>query len=290
MKRSKSLLNLIGASTLFCFLVLATGCQKEDVSAVSYHHLNKSVSVEDQRAAERMRANLPEIGVWDNDRGLLYKFNLETRDFDFSTPNNGWNFSNPDDVQFVEYPEGGGIVIIPYTAFGANTGGTVIAGSSALDINYTFCFSASDEALGLDLFDFGGDFDGVSLVLGIAGNFDALAEGNVDEDSDFTDFFQGFAMYVVYDDEAQGSYDVLNWLEDLEEDPDFLADHSFSYVLDFTSGGGLYFSSDGTITVSGGSMTFSGEYLAIENFIFSLDDEEDLTFSYVTGYGTLGCN
>lgn len=290
MKRSNSLLNFLGASAVCCLILLASGCKKEQVTDVSYHHLNKTVSIEDQRAAERMREKMPEIGVWDNDRGLLYKFNLQTREFDFSTPNDGWNFSNSNDVEFVEYPQGGGIVVIPLASFGANTGGTVIAGSSALDVNYTFCFSASDEALGLDLFDYGGDFDGVSLVLGIAGDFDALAEGDVDDDSDFTDFFQGFAMYIVYDDEAQGSYEVLNWLNDLEEDPDYLADHCFSYVLDFTGGGGLYFSSEGTVNVSGGSMTYSGEYLAFENFIFDLDEEEDPTFGYVSGYGTLGCN
>ena len=159
-----------------------------------------------------------------------------------------------------------------------------------MDIDFTFCFAASDEALGLDLFDFGGDISGVSTVIGIGGDFEALANGDVDEDADFTDFFDGFAAYIVYANEAQGTYEVLNWLNDLDEDPDFLEDKGFGYVFDFQNEG-LYFSSDGALSVQGGDITFNGEYLAITDFIFSFgEDDDDISFDYVSGYGTLGCN
>ncbi|MDP4588750.1 MAG: hypothetical protein NWS86_11285, partial [Flavobacteriales bacterium] len=211
--------------------------------------------------------------------------------FDFSQPSDGWDFSNSDEVQYVT-DDNGGLLIIPVFAFGGNTGGgTIVAGNSALNVDYTFCFSASEEALGLDLFDFGGDFNGISGVIGIAGDFDALANDEIDEDADFTDFFQGFAAYFVYDDEASGSYNVLNWLEDLEDEEADNDETAFAYVIDFVEPG-IYFSADGQLTVSGGQIAFNGEYLAITDFFLDFGDEEegDLSFDYVSGFGALGCN
>jgi hypothetical protein len=229
------------------------------------------------------------LRFFDEERNRFIDVNPTTREFSFATPNEGWNFSN-DEVAWVPAEGGGGILFIPFSSFGENAGsGNVIAGSSALDIDYAFCFSASDEALGLDLFDFGGDFTGVSLVLGISGDFEALMNDEIGEDAEFTDFFHGFAMYVVYSDTAQGEYEVLNWLSDLEDDPDNLPDHAFSYVLDFINLG-LYLSSDGSMNVDGGTMYFDGEYLAITEFLFEFEEEYEPEFSYVSGYGEMGCD
>lgn len=234
--------------------------------------------------------NMPDIGIYDERTDRILTFNPGSRNFSFSSPNPGWNYSNSSGPVFVPASEGGGVLIIPAFSFGANTGGTVVAGSTALDINYTFCFSASDEALGLDLFDFGGDFTGVSIVLGIAGDFEALADGDVEgEGGDFGDWFQGMAMYVVYANEASGSYSILNWLEDIDEDPDDLADKGFSWVVDFQNFN-LYFSANGDLSVSGGEMNFSGEYLGLAELFEELDDDGDLEFNLVPGFGTMGCN
>ena len=276
---------------LVAIMALA-GCAKEEYSGggVSSVHLdaNREPSTEQIRQIEEMMANMPEIGVLSDDRSTLYRFNLQTREFSFASPNDGWNFSSDDGPVFIPADGGGGILIIPAFSFGGNTGGTVVAGNSALDINYTFCFSASDEALGLDLFDYGGNFDGISMVLGIAGDFEALADGDVDEDADFTDFFQGYALYFVYDNEASGTYNILDWFENLEDDVEDLEDNGFSYVIDFVNFN-LYFSTDGTLTVSGGEMSFSGEYFGILELLESLEDEE-VDFDVVPGFGTMGCS
>lgn len=240
---------------------------------------------------ETIVERMPDIGFYDEKLDQVIVFNRGSREFSFATPNDGWNFSNSSGTVFVPYEEGGGVLIVPVASFGGNSsGGTVVAGSTALDISYTFCFSASDEALGLDLFDYGGTFDGVSVVVGIAGDFEALADGAVDEDADFTDFFQGLAMYVVYDNEAQGTYEILNWIEDIDTDIDDLADSGFSYVIDFVDFN-LYFSSQGELTVSGGEISFAGEYLGFVELFESLDeDDEDLEFAFVPGFGAMGCN
>ncbi len=288
----KTIVKTLSQVTLATGLILfAAGCKKAELDDNrSFQANTKTVSAEDQRTAMELLERVPTIGFWDVENGNLYKFNTRTRDFDFSQPSDGWDFSNSEDVQYVT-DNNGGLLIIPVFSFGGNTGGgTIVAGNSALNVDYTFCFSASEEALGLDLFDFGGDFNGISGVIGIAGDFEALADGDVDEDADFTDFFQGFAAYMVYDDEASGSYNVLNWLEDLEDEEVDNDEAAFAYVIDFVEPG-IYFSAGGQLSVSGGTINFDGEYLAITDFLLDFDDEEgDLSFDYVSGFGALGCN
>lgn len=288
----KTIIKTLSQVTLATGLILfAAGCKKAELDENrSFQANSKTVSAEDQRTAMELLERVPTIGFWDVENGNLYKFNTQTRDFDFSQPSDGWDFSNSEDVQYVT-DNNGGLLIIPVFSFGGNTGGgTIVAGNSALNVDYTFCFSASEEALGLDLFDFGGDFNGISGVIGIAGDFEALADGDVDEDADFTDFFQGFAAYMVYDDEASGSYNVLNWLEDLEDEDVDNDEAAFAYVIDFVEPG-IYFSADGQLSVSGGTINFDGEYLAITDFLLDFDEEEgDLAFDYVSGFGALGCN
>lgn len=288
----KTIIKTLSQVTLATGLILfAAGCKKAELDENrSFQANSKTVSAEEQRTAMELLERVPTIGFWDVENGNLYKFNTQTRDFDFSQPSDGWDFSNSEDVQYVT-DNNGGLLIIPVFSFGGNTGGgTIVAGNSALNVDYTFCFSASEEALGLDLFDFGGDFNGISGVIGIAGDFEALADGDVDEDADFTDFFQGFAAYMVYDDEASGSYNVLNWLEDLEDEDVDNDEAAFAYVIDFVEPG-IYFSADGQLSVSGGTINFDGEYLAITDFLLDFDEEEgDLAFDYVSGFGALGCN
>lgn len=288
----KTIIKTLSQVTLATGLILfAAGCKKAELDENrSFQANSKTVSAEEQRTAMELLERVPTIGFWDVENGNLYKFNTQTRDFDFSQPSDGWDFSNSEDVQYVT-DNNGGLLIIPVFSFGGNTGGgTIVAGNSALNVDYTFCFSASEEALGLDLFDFGGDFNGISGVIGIAGDFEALADGDVDEDADFTDFFQGFAAYMVYDDEASGSYNVLNWLEDLDDEDADNDEAAFAYVIDFVEPG-IYFSADGQLSVSGGTINFDGEYLAITDFLLDFDDEEgDLSFDYVSGFGALGCN
>jgi hypothetical protein len=273
-------------------MVFLSGCQKQDTEYGNYNHWNQSderLSADQEELVKTMVNNVQNLRFWNPETDDFYDFNVKTREFTFAGAPDGMDFSNTDGVQWFGNPNGGGVLIIPFGALGTGGGGTVIAGNSALDIAYTFCFKATDEALGLDLFDFGLNIEGISLVLGIAGDFEALMEGNVDGDSEFTDFFQGFAMYVVYDDDPQGTFDILNWLNDLEDEADDLADHGFSYVIDFTNFS-IYFSKTGTLNVSGGSMNFSGTYFALLELLTVIEDYDDIQFANVPGFGAMGCD
>jgi hypothetical protein len=289
MKTTQRFLTTLSIAGFALVAVMFSSCGKEDLANQSYYA--PAAEQTPKQRFEALMAELPEIALWDERTEQIVRINMNTRDFSFSDPNPGWNFSSSNGPQFVEAEEGGGILIIPAFSFGGNTGGTVVAGSTALDINYTFCFAASDEALGLDLFDFGGNFDGVSIVLGIAGDFEALADGTAEEGDEFDSFFQGLAMYIVYDNEASGSYEILNWIEEIDGDPDDFVDQGFSYVVDFQNFN-LYFSANGDLNVSGGEMSFNGEYLGFQELFESLDEEDDeeIDFALVPGFGTMGCN
>jgi hypothetical protein len=235
---------------------------------------------------QRIADKLPSIGFYDEKTDQVLVLNPRKREFSFASPNPGWNFSNNTGVTYVT--DGStGIIFVPFSSIGGNTGGTVVAGNTTLNINYAFCFSASQEALGLDLFDFGGDFTGVSAVFGIAGNFSALESGNFDE-VELDDLFQGMAMYIVYSNEAQGSYQILNWLDSIEEESNSLSNKGFSWVIDFVDFN-MYLSNSGDLNVSGGEMDFTGDYLGFLELFEDIEDEGDLNFAIVPGFGAMGC-
>jgi hypothetical protein len=282
------LIALLAAGAMF-------SCQKEKtrVGGAAPTTLSK-----EDRALE-LASNMPIMRVVDEDRNryIDVDFSNKTlavkdatdRDFNFGAPNPGWTFSNSNGVTWVANPDGqGGILWVDASSFGGNSGGTVVAGNTTLSIDYSFCFAASSSALGMDLFSTGATMDGVSGVIGIDGDFDALINGAVDSTSSFTDYFNGFAAYFVYDNEAQGSYPILNWLEDLSNND--LANQGFSYVLGFQEGN-FYLSDSGTLDVNGGSMTFSGTYFGLEGLFDSLfSDNGDVEFVSVSGAGSMGCN
>lgn len=266
-----------------------TGCQKDQEFTGNVKPTKTvELSKDQERIVQDVANRIPTIRVYDQKNNRFIDVDFQNREFSFSEPNDGWNFSSSDDVLWQPAQGGGGILFIGPGALGGNTGGTLVAGNSTLDINYTFCFSASDEALGLDLFDLDADFDGISGVIGIAGDFEALANGEMEEDADFTDYFQGFAAYFVYDNEASGSYEILNWLEDLDSDFDDLDGKGFGFFFDFQTPA-IYFTYDGTLNVSGGSIGFNGEYLGIEGLLFGEDEDDEPDYGIVDGFGAMGC-
>jgi len=265
-----------------------SACKKQDPVAGLY---GKPIDMDAyKKKAVDMVSNMPEMKVYDhvNDREITVDF--FTKSFSFSTPNSGWNYSDDEDLTYVPNSQGGGVLYVGPGSLGANTGGTVVAGNTILDITYTFCVSVSSEALGLDLFFEEEEFDGFSIVMGIAGDFEALQEGELDEDSDFTDFFQGIAWYYVYDNEAQGNYTVLDWFEDLDDDPDTFSDNGFACAIGMENFD-VYFSTSGSIDVSGGQMNFNGEYFGLINLFDSFfgGDYDSIEAEVVYGYGTMGC-
>ena len=266
-------------------VVLMSSCSKQDDSNGGSPIVKGSAK--DKRIRELMSKLPVEKLVYERTAGKGGDVTLDA--WNFSNPSQGGTAFSSGTANSSTASSGPTTIYISSSSFGGNTGGgTVVAGSTTLNINYTFCFSSEDDAFGLGLFD-GLSFTGVSSVIGVSGDFEALADAT--DSTEFSDIFHGLAFYIVYDGSAQGTYDIIDWTDGID-DSTATDGNAFAFVFDFVNGR-LFMSQDGSIIVSGGSMNFSGQYLQVEGFInedgdFDLDG--DLTYSIVSGVGAMGCN
>jgi len=284
--------HLLGFVLVLC-VGLLSGCSKEGATVAP----PSKVQITDpalQRTLLEKAARLPGVGVYNRtmNKVIVFKQNVDgSRSFNFvDPPGSGINFASSNGGQWT-WSESQGLMILtePSQGLGAG-GGTVVAGSTTLDIDLAVCFSFDEEGLGLDLFSTG--INDVAGVIGIAGDFEALMNGDFSEGDDIFQYFHGFAYYLVYAEQlANTGYEVLNWVEDLDQDPADLDGFGFSFVVGFQNGGAIYISRDGTLSVNGSSIGFNGNYYAIEGVgFFDEDGEDGGDYSVVSGFGTMGCN
>lgn len=306
-KTNRNIYSTFSTLLIAMSVLLVASCTKDNAGPASSgvdRDSQQAIPVSDKETRKELKSLSDKVSTiaWYNtamDKIISFNPQSRSKSFSFSDPNPGWNFSDDSETQWVPAENGGGILFVGAGSFGANSGsGTVVAGNVSLSVSTTFCFSASEEALGLDLVDLGGespDFDGISGVIGIAGDFEALQNDEIDEEANIFDYFQGMAFYIVYDNEASGNYDILNWFEETDEDPDNLGGKGLSWVYGFSpEEWSFYFSKNGSLNVSGGSMNFDGNYLGIsfnfENFLEGEGGLDAYTYDEVPGYGEMGCN
>ena len=250
-----------------------------------------------EAAVKSLLKRMPTFVVKDEKTGKYLR--VADGGFNFSNSGDGWDFSHPSGYNYTAGPNGtGGTVTISSSAFGSNGaagtsgssgGGAIGAGSTNLSINYTYCFSADAQATGLDLFSSGSGpaLTGVSGVLGVAGDFSALASGTPDS-SQLANSFKGLAMYVVYAKQASGGYDILDWLspDNTNATPSDLNNKGFAFIIDFQNQR-IFFSERGRLNVSGGSISYSGSYLMAE---YTPSNQDQMQVTSVAGFGAMGCN
>lgn len=309
----KKSIKLTTAGLAVVALLFSTGCSKEESSnGPSENQDAKQITdARMQSDIKKFAEKIPAISWYNStmDKIITIDPKSEKKGFDFSSPNSGWGFSSTSGTQWTGNDGNGGVLFLGPSSVGSSTGagggsGTVVAGNSSLNINLTVCFSGGDEneeddgsGTLIGIGGFGGpNIDGVSGVIGISGDFEAMMNEEFNEDSDPFEFFHGLAFYVVYDDQASGDYDILNWFDNLTEEPDALDGDGFAWVYSFSEDAwGIYFSQEGTLNVSGGTIGFSGTYFGL---MIDLDDIQDpdgdiFDMSYnenQTGFGTMGCN
>lgn len=247
-------------------------------------------------AAKALLKRLPDFQVVDKETGRMLR--VADGGFEFSDPGEGgWNFSSPSGATYTNN-ETGGTFTVASSSFGQNSAagggsGIIQVGSSSIGINHTFCFSSGEDFFGGDLFLDGQDVDGVSGVIGVSGDFEALQNGDQGGSVDFEEIFKGMGMYLVYAKQANGSYPILNWIDlmvnsddDDQPDADDLKNKGFAFFIDFVHKK-IYFSYKGQLNVSGGSITFTGKYLELLN---DPDDGGEMEVKIVDGLGSMGCN
>lgn len=262
-------------------ILLLNSCNKhEDETPATNNTAPTLTKAEQEQVIKQLIKKMPELKMIVDKQARQVQ---QPGGFNFADPNPGFNYSSSTGANYVEADHS---LYLDASAFGKNSaGGTVVAGSTSLNINYTFCFSASEEGLGLDLF---GMMDGVSSVIGISGDFEAIMNGEV-EGENAMEYFNGIAMYMVFDNEAQGSYDVVNFIDNKSADENSLEGNAFAIVIDIKNMK-IYLSNEGTLNVSGGSISFNGSYLEISDFDFNSDLGDDVSWKEVSGFGSMGCN
>lgn len=287
------------ALTMGAVLLLVSSCSKEAETTSGnpeYFIPNEPKVVTDKETRERINElseNMPTLAVYNHVHGdyIFLDLNNPKTGFSFTDPGFTGSFTTPDGGgSFVTGPDGTTFIVVSPGTSSGNGGGTVGAGSATLDLNFVFCFSADEESLGGGLFDFGGsDVDGFSGAVGVSGDFDALMNGEIDENSNPFEYFFGMAAYYVLDDNPSGTYNVLNFFDEegFEDEDEF----AIAILASFGDGGGFYFSSGGQLDFQSSSVGFEGTYLGLENFLFTGDDEIDLDANYVEvpGYGYINC-
>jgi hypothetical protein len=272
---------------------LLVSCSKERMGPNENTNRAQITSKTTQNKITEQARKMPAVGIYNKtmDKVIVFRqFQDGSKNFTFANPpSGGINFASSNGGQWT-WSESQGLMIItePGQSLGGGAG-TVVAGSTVLDIAYAFCFSIGDDVLGGDLFDTG--INEVAGVIGIAGDLEALMNGEFDEDDDLFQYFHGFAYYLVYADQlADQNYQVLNWIDDLDQDEADLNNFGFSYVVSFQNQGAIYLSKDGHLSVSGASIGFNGNYFGIEGlFFFDPENETEPTFVEVPGFGVMGC-
>lgn len=289
------------ASALTAGVVVLAGCQKDRTLGGDGIKVERKVTLTEaqKREASEMVQRVPTLRFYDEAENRFIDFNVGSRDYVFSDPDEGFSFDDPDQNGVILWADGDVDYIVFSTGIGTagnGGGGTVVAGNTALNMDLTVCLSVEEVASGDgygDLFDSGFGFSEYGAVFGIAGDFEALAEADWDaEDFDPFEFFHGYAAYyVITDGDLEGSHEVFDWLDTSDDGSDDYNDMASSFVMDF-SNFALYFATSGNVNVSGGSMTFNGEYIAIEDLFLDFlgEGEEDPEVSVVSGFGTMGCN
>lgn len=260
-----------------------TACNKSKIVNVAKHE-KVVLSKEQQIKLEEAFKNMPLIiKMKDEKNNRFVDFNVKERTVSF---NKSWNFANPQ-PNTIYAQDGSFVVYVSSTTFdfgGSSPSYTVNAGNTSLNVK-TICVAVDASAYAAMFQTQTGQLpiDGISAVIGLDADFSLLQNAS---SSNFGDYFHGLAYYLVYDFGASGSYNVFDWTGST---PLGNSD-GFAMVFGFEQNnfGGFYFSKDGTLNVSGGDMTFNGNYWGIEADFTTLSTT--LAYDTFAGSGTMGCN
>jgi hypothetical protein len=258
-------------------------CNKSNVLNVAKQ--DKLVLTEEQqnKLEEAFKTMPLIIKVKDEKKNRFVDFNVKERTVAI---NKSWSFSNP--TSNTIYADNGALVVYVSSSvfdFGSSsTTYAITAGNTSLNVQ-TICLAVDASAYAAMFQNQTGQLpvDGISVVMGLDADFSLLQNAS---SKNFGDYFHGLAYYLVYDFGASGSYDVIDW----KSSNSISTSDAFAMVFGFEQNnfGGFYFSKDGTINVSGGDMTFKGNYWGTETDFSTLSTS--LSFDTFSGAGSMGCD
>ena len=272
-------------SIIACLIVLSTlSCKKS--SNVDIKKNESIVLSEVQKAKiENAFKKMPLIiKVKDETNNRFLDFDVRNRTVSICK---NWSFSSPQ-INTI-YAQNNSLVVYVSSStfdFGSTSStSSVTAGNTTLNV-HTLCLAVDASAYAAMFQSQTGQLpvDGVSVVMGLDADFGLLQNST---SSNFGDYFHGLAYYLVYDFPASGQYPVIDWTN---LNGAINSSNSFAMLFSFgqNNNGAFYFSKDGDINVSGGDMTFNGNYWGIETNFSTISSS--LTYNTYHGSGTMGCN
>jgi hypothetical protein len=264
------------------FTLAIVACNKSNIVNVAKQEKVVLSEVQQQKLEEAFKTMPLIIKMKDEKNNRFVDFNVKERTV---TINKSWSFSNP--TSNTIYADNGALVVyVSSSAFDFGSSSTtygVTAGNTSLNVK-TICLAVDASAYAAMFQTQTGQLpiDGISVVMGLDADFSLLQNA---ASTSFGDYFHGLAYYLVYDFGASGSYNVFDW----SLATPLSGSDGFAMVFGFEQNnfGGFYFSKDGTINVSGGDMTFNGNYWGIETDFTTLSTT--LAFDTFSGSGTMGC-
>lgn len=282
-------------------LLVGTSCTKDDTfdserAPGTQDGIKLITDKDDQNRILELKGMLPTVVVYNENSDKYISLDLNNpKSFTFSNPSGGASFSAPGgSVQFVNNEGTYSIITTPSSQGGGGGGGLIAAGNIALEVNYVLCFNSGSAEEGIDFFDLGPAGDGFGGAIGIAGNFEELANSDFDDEGELevSDFFQGIVAFYAFDGQPSGAYPVINFLDAEGEgfEGSGLNNRGIAYILSFQQNNmGVFFSKSGTVNFSGSSVEFTGTYVGVTNFNWFEFDEEEPAFVEVPGSGILEC-
>lgn len=269
---------------LICLVLLAISCEKyTEIDAKQPQE--KQLSKEEYKSLMEKMNTLPMvIKYYDEESDQYFDFDIKNRTISKSKV---WSFSNPQPNTI--YASGGGLVVyISSSSVGWGYGSpthTVTAGATSLNVQ-TLCLAVDASAYAAMFAGQTGGlpFTGISIVMGLDADFSLLQNAS---STNFGNYFRGLAYYLVYASPANGSYEVIDWTNLTGLFPNELA---FAMVFSFdmqNNFGAFYFSQDGDLNVSGGDISFNGNYWGIEMIFDNINP--NLSYGTYPGSGTMGC-
>jgi hypothetical protein len=275
--------------TLLYFLasvgILALGSCTKYEKKVAYTDSSLTLTSEQFKNFEERMSKIPlTVHYFDEKNNRHVDFDVRKRTVTF---NKSWSFANPQPNTI--YGSGGGLVVYLSSSstnwgYGSPTH-TITAGSTTLNVQ-TLCLAVDASAYAAMFAGQTGQlpFTGISVVMGLDADFSLLANAS---STNFGNYFKGLAYYLVYDSPASGSYSVIDWTN---LNTSFPQQQGFSMVFSFdiqNNFGAFYFSQDGQLNVSGGDISFNGNYWGIETVFNNINP--NLTYGTYPGSGTMGC-
>jgi hypothetical protein len=295
MKNFLNRYSIAAAALAAVILLFAPSCSKEDTSGDPTNAMKLRqrpiTNKETQRRILELQKQMPTVVVYNSTMNKYISLDLrDPRKFNFSNPSGGAVFTSPSGtVQFVNGGNGSFTVITaPGGSGGSGGGGGVVgAGDVTLDINYVVCFN-SGGGDGFDLFGIGEGL-GFSGAIGIAGDFEALARAEIDEDTDLSQFFQGFVGYYVFAGTPSGNYQVIDFFDfEGSNDESAFNNKGIAYLFSFQNNQvGFFLSKSGQLNFGGSSVSFDGTYFGVLGDFFDFENEPE--FFEVSGFGQLEC-